>query len=134
MTRDAWWKWGGLLGNTVVLRVSPPATSHPEKSLMSEQPPSGILVFSFFQNFSLKFRPIKRGSFSVFVSLFLGRSDHRKLKADLEEGLKGMSWEIEQLWACWVALVVKNPPANAGDLGLIPGSGGSSGEGDGNPL
>ena len=30
--------------------------------------------------------------------------------------------------------VVKNPPANVGDLGLIPGSGRSSGEGNGNPL
>ena len=29
---------------------------------------------------------------------------------------------------------VKNPPANAGDWGLIPGSGRSSGEGNGNPL
>ena len=36
-----------------------------------------------------------------------------------------------------VALVVKNPPANAGDpvgWGLIPGSGRSPGEGHGNPL
>ena len=30
--------------------------------------------------------------------------------------------------------VVKNPPANAGDRGLIPGSGRSLGEGSGNPL
>ena len=30
--------------------------------------------------------------------------------------------------------VVKNPPANAGDMGLIPVSGRSSGEGNGNPL
>ena len=33
--------------------------------------------------------------------------------------------------------IVKNPPANAGharDTGLIPGSGRSSGEGNGNPL
>ena len=30
--------------------------------------------------------------------------------------------------------VVKNPPANAGDMGLIPGLGRSSGEGNGNPL
>ena len=30
--------------------------------------------------------------------------------------------------------VVKNPPANAGDPGSIPGSGRSSGEGNGNPL
>ena len=31
-------------------------------------------------------------------------------------------------------LVIKNPPANAGDLGLILGSGRSSGKGNGNPL
>ena len=30
--------------------------------------------------------------------------------------------------------VVKNPPANAEDLGSIPGSGRSPGEGNGNPL
>ena len=36
-----------------------------------------------------------------------------------------------------MAPVVKNPPANAGDdrdAGLIPGSGRSPGEGNGNPL
>ena len=36
-----------------------------------------------------------------------------------------------------MALVVKNLPANVRDtrdMGLIPGSGGSSGEGNGNPL
>ena len=33
-----------------------------------------------------------------------------------------------------VVLVVKNPPANAGDVDLIPGSGGSPGGGPGNPL
>ena len=30
--------------------------------------------------------------------------------------------------------VVKNPPANAGDMGLIPGLGRSPGGGHGNPL
>ena len=30
--------------------------------------------------------------------------------------------------------VVKNPPANAGDMGSIPGLGRSPGEGNGNPL
>ena len=30
--------------------------------------------------------------------------------------------------------MVKNPPANAGDLGLITGSGRFTREGDGNPL
>ena len=33
-----------------------------------------------------------------------------------------------------VGSVVKNPPANAGDVGLLPGSGRSPGEGNGNPL
>ena len=39
--------------------------------------------------------------------------------------------------ATQVALVVKNPPANTGDVrdtGLIPGSGRSPGRGQGNPL
>ena len=38
---------------------------------------------------------------------------------------------------CIVVLMVKNPPANAGDIrdaGLIPGSGRSPGGGHGNPL
>ena len=39
------------------------------------------------------------------------------------------------MWtASRVALVVKNPPANAGDMGLIPGSGRSPGEGNGDPF
>ena len=40
-------------------------------------------------------------------------------------------------WASQVALVVKNPPANSGDLrdtGSIPGSGRSPGEGNGYSL
>ena len=40
-------------------------------------------------------------------------------------------------WAFPVVLVVKNPPANAGgisDVGSIPGSGRSPGEGNDNPL
>ena len=36
--------------------------------------------------------------------------------------------------ASQVGLVVKNLPANAGDVGSIPGSGRSPGEGNGNPL
>ena len=41
------------------------------------------------------------------------------------------------IWASQVMLVVKNPPANAGDirdLGLIPGLGRSFGGGHGGPL
>ena len=38
------------------------------------------------------------------------------------------------LWASLVAQTVKAAAYNAGDLGSIPGSGRSSGEGNGNPL
>ena len=45
--------------------------------------------------------------------------------------------EIARSLVSQVALVVKNPPARAGDVrdrGLIPGPGRSPGEGNGNPL
>ena len=45
--------------------------------------------------------------------------------------------ELTPQWAAQVALVVKNPLANAGDVrdsGLIPGSGRFHGVGNGNPL
>ena len=44
---------------------------------------------------------------------------------------------MRQLWASQVMPALKNPPATAGDArdsGLIPGSGRSPGEGNGNPL
>ena len=44
---------------------------------------------------------------------------------------------LKRLWASQVVLVVKNPPANAGDIrdvGLIPGSRRLPGGGYGNPL
>ena len=47
------------------------------------------------------------------------------------------SIEVYLLWASQVVLVVKNPPANAGDVkavGSLPGSGRSPGGGHGNPL
>ena len=37
-------------------------------------------------------------------------------------------------WEAQVAQMVKNLPANSGDASLIPGSGRSSGEGNGTPL
>ena len=52
----------------------------------------------------------------------------RKVCFILDDGNQGVSQ---------VAVVVKNPPAILGDIrdvGLIPGSGGSPGEGHGNPL
>jgi len=48
-----------------------------------------------------------------------------------------LTTEDKSVWPSQVALVVKNPPANAGDVrdkGSIPGSGRSSGGGHGDPL
>ena len=42
--------------------------------------------------------------------------------------------ELERKVDFPVGPVVKNPPANAKDLNLIPGSGKSPGEGNGTPL
>ena len=42
--------------------------------------------------------------------------------------------EIKILYYCTLGSVVKNFSASAGDVGSIPGSGGSPGEGNGNPL
>ena len=41
---------------------------------------------------------------------------------------------LYHVWASLVVQMIKNPPANAGDLGSIPGSGRSPGGGNGNPL
>ena len=41
---------------------------------------------------------------------------------------------IIPLWDFPGSTVVKNPPADAGDVGLIPGWGRSPGDGNGNPL
>ena len=38
------------------------------------------------------------------------------------------------MWGFPGAPVVKNPPANAGDVGCIPGSGRAPGEGNDDPL
>ena len=46
-----------------------------------------------------------------------------------------IGWDL--LWTVWayvVAQTVKNSPAKAENAGLIPGSGRSPGEGNGNPL
>ena len=54
----------------------------------------------------------------------------------MEASLKYLQ-RCEQDWASQVALVVKNPPAKAGDIrdaGLIPGLDRSPGGGHGNPF
>ena len=50
---------------------------------------------------------------------------------------QGQVWIVDRQhfwWASQVALAVRNPPANARDVGSIPGLGRSLGVGNGNPL
>jgi len=49
-------------------------------------------------------------------------------------GLKLLGMHMDQRVASQVALMVKNPAANTGDMGSIPGLGRSPGGGHGNPL
>ena len=69
--------------------------------------------------------------FPPLLLLFLGTSRPQNLTIQVP------SFLTLYLMASQVALVVKNPPANAGDIrdmGLIPGSGRPPAEGNGNPV
>ena len=55
-------------------------------------------------------------------------------ESDTTEAAEQQQQGQGRLLASHAVLAVKNPPANAGDMGLIPGSGRFPGEGNGNPL
>ena len=57
-----------------------------------------------------------------------GYTAHGSAKSQTHLSTQHLSWGFPD------GLMVKNPPANAGDTGSIPGSGRSPGEGNGNPL
>ena len=65
--------------------------------------------------------------FYVTHGIFLS-GDIKVFLADLALGAR------LPVWVSLVAQMVKNPPANAGEAGWIPGSERSSGEGNGNLL
>ena len=61
----------------------------------------------------------------------------KSIKGDICICIADLICSTPETGASQVLLVVKNPPANAGDIkdaGLIPGSGRSPGRGHGNPL
>ena len=47
---------------------------------------------------------------------------------------EGIGYPLQYSWASLLPRLVKNLPANVGDLGLVPGMGRSPGEGKGYPL
>ena len=87
---------------------------------------------NFTINYTLMQRKQLTGSYLTRTVLFLANSNSPIELSWLEKGSllqgnrNGMGFAGGS--------VVKNPPANAGDLGSIPGLGRSPGEGNGNPL
>ena len=68
---------------------------------------------------------------TILASRFQNR---QKGKLEIENNVVKAVIKIECYIICNGGSVVKNPPANAGDMGSIPGLGRSPGEGDGNPF
>ena len=58
--------------------------------------------------------------------IYLGLPESTCLQASVYDLSQGLPW--------WLSGKKKNLPVNAGDMGSIPGSGRSPGEGNGNPL
>ena len=65
--------------------------------------------------------------FFELIFVYCARCDQLLLLFYLHRG-------IHVFWASQETQVAKNPPADAGDAGLIPGSGRSAGRGNGNTL
>ena len=104
---------------------------------------SSILIFSLAISNSLKLMTIisNSGIFVSFPNLFFSFYMVLYLVYWVFNSLLYVSNHFKHTyspwWASQGALMVKNPPANAGDIrdvGSIPGSGKSLGEGNGNPL
>ena len=74
----------------------------------------------------------EQGPQSALVFWPLGLSREIKVVGSSQCALEKKGLRLN--WASQVALVIKNPPAFAGDASSIPGSGRSLGEGTGNPL
>ena len=71
-----------------------------------------------------------------WLKYWVGQKDHSSFSVPSYEKLKllcQLYGNIYHYWNFQVALVVKNPPAKAGELVSIPGSGRSAGEGNGKP-
>ena len=68
---------------------------------------------------------------TILASCFQNR---QKGKLEIENNVVKAVIKIECYIICNGGSVVKNPPANAGDMGSIPGLGRSPGEGNGKAL
>ena len=104
--------------------LSPPARQYclslPPQG--NSQPPSGCPQCRGLPTLSSQTRALDSPCHQDSQSVTPSQINH--LKVDNRSSISG---------AFQVVLVVKNPPGNARDLGLIPGSGRSPGEGGGSP-
>ena len=110
--------------------------------------PSSFFIHSSFIS-SIPSSPIHAQAFPIFRTIFLDPSIPLSAILSFPSSLLNFSQELSVLtasifffkipthfsiWAVLVAYMVKNPPANAGDLGSVPWSRRSPGEGNGYPL
>ena len=111
--------------------------------------PSSFFIHSSFIS-SIPSSPIHAQAFPIFRTIFFDPSTPLSVILSFPSSLLNFSQELSLLtasiffffllpthfsiWAALVAYMVKNPPASAGDLGSVPGSRRSPGEGNGNPL
>ena len=68
------------------------------------------------------------------LSVVSPQFSHNFKESRKEKNSTELSWRVKEAMGFPGGSVVKNPPANARDAGLIPGLAGSPGEGNGNPL
>ena len=69
----------------------------------------------------------------IYHSSYSSVSENKQLNQKMGKKLNRLFF-LKKTWASQVLLVVKDPPANAGDTGSVPGLGRSSGGGNGNPF
>ena len=104
-----------------------PTTSTFKELLLSPQPETALclimLIWAWSQDFSISSRFASPNSFKLFQSFTWTLSFTILLNGCLIQRLGSPG-----------GLVVKNPPANAGNVSSVLGSGRSSVEGNGNPL
>ena len=87
-------------------------------------------------NFYINLQPTRTGSSFLYIFFREARKLHRFVK-NFNANFFFFFTSLQIHGASQVALVVKNPPVNAGDVrdaGSIPGLGRSHGEGNGNPF
>ena len=133
-------KWGQQKSPSIWGSLWKESTLSCRQKKVSTRLPGPMLPFNFTKtrgknamNFlNLRAKSVEWKSLWMFYMLMYTKKVH--FRPDLGRILLRMAYHLSLLLGFPGGSVVKNLPANAGDLGLIPGLGRSPGEGNVNPL